>query len=239
MLLHAGGGHIKLWDIAPELDGAAETTAQLSALGIVVSIAHTYASIEQAKAVVDAGAKSVTHLFDTFEVPTDDGTGVYPCTLIDYLLVEDRVCCEIIGDGTHVPSTLVEKTFRCKSPERLVFVTDSNVGAGLPTGTLTLPGGWGAAYVDGPNNGVRLVDRDMLLSGSALTPIDAFRNAVELFGKGLATASRICSRTPAELLGVSKGVLAPRMDADIIILSHNLELLCTISRGKIVYRRWA
>lgn len=237
MLLEAGNGLVKILDIAPELDGAADTTYRLTSQGIAVSIAHTYATIEQAKAVVDAGATMVTHLFDTFEVPLDDDTGVYPCTLIDYLLVEDRVNCEIIGDGTHVAPMLVEKTFRCKSPERLVFVTDSNVGAGLPTGKLTLPGGWGEAFVDGPNNGVRLVDRGMTLSGSALTPIDAFHNAVRLFGKGLAIASKICSATPARIMGLNKGIIAPRMDADFIVLSNEMELLYTICAGKVIYRR--
>jgi N-acetylglucosamine-6-phosphate deacetylase len=236
-LLDAGGGHIKIWDISPDLQCAAEATGYLYEKGIVVSIAHTCATIEQARTAVDAGARLVTHLFDTFEAPMSDGSGVYPCGLVDYLLVEDRVHCEIIGDGTHVPSLLVEKAFRCKPQDRLIFVTDSNLGAGLPTGTYTLPGGWGEAYVDGPNNGVRLVDRNMDLSGSALTPIDAFRNAIRLFGKDMAAASRICSATPARLMCLNKGELAAGMDADIIILAPDLELVCTMSDGKVVYRK--
>ncbi|HEY3297179.1 MAG TPA: amidohydrolase family protein [Armatimonadota bacterium] len=237
MLLDAGGGHIRIWDISPELPGAVQTTGCLSAKGIVVSMAHTYATIEQARAAVDAGLRLVTHLFDTFEAPVSDDSGVYPCGLVDYLLVEDRVNCEIIGDGTHVPSLLVEKAFRCKTGDRLVFVTDSNVGAGLPAGKVTLPGGWGDAYVDGPNNGVRMIDRNMDLSGSALTPIDAFRNAIRLFGKSMAAASKICSRTPAALMGLNKGDLSPGKDADIIILSPELDLLCTISDGRMIYRK--
>ena len=60
-------------------------------------------------AAVDAGARLVTHLFDTFIVPEMTDPGVYPVGLVDYLLVEDRVTCEIIGDGTHVHPLLVEK----------------------------------------------------------------------------------------------------------------------------------
>ena len=37
---------------------------------------------------------------------------------------------------------LVEKTFRCKPDNRLVFVTDSNSGAGLPPGEYELPRSW-------------------------------------------------------------------------------------------------
>lgn len=50
------------------------------------------------------------------------------------------------------------------SPERIAFVTDSNYGAGLAPGRYTLPGSWGVVAIDGPNNGVRMVDRDMGLA---------------------------------------------------------------------------
>ena len=237
MLLAAGEGHIKIWDVSPELDGAPDLIHQLSRQGIVCSIAHTQATIEQARAAVDAGARLVTHLFDVFPIPENRGTGVYPEGLVDYLLVEDRVTCEIIGDGTHVHPLLVEKTFRCKPSDRLVFVTDSNYGAGLPPGRYLAPGSWGTVQIDGPNNGVRMVERNMGLAGSALTPLDSFRNVVRLFHKDLATASYVWSRNPARLMGLNKGEIAPGRDADLIILDRNLDLRYTIVVGEIVYQR--
>jgi N-acetylglucosamine-6-phosphate deacetylase len=231
-LLAAGGGQVKIWDISPELPGAPELVRRLSADGIVCSLAHTHASIEQARAVVDAGARLVTHLFDTFAVPAMVDPGVYPAGLVDYLLVEDRVACEIIADGTHVHPLLVEKALRCKTAERLAWVTDSNFGAGLPPGEYDAPG-WGPIVVGHPNHGVRLRDRK-LLAGSALTPIDGFRNAIRLFGRDLAVASRLCSATPARLLGLNKGTLDVGRDADIIVLDAGLGLLFTLVAGEIV-----
>lgn len=236
-LLDAGGGHIRIVDISPELPGAIEEIRYLSAQGIVCSLAHTEASIAQARAAVDAGARLVTHMFDTFVLPglDDPDPGVYPAGLVDYLLVEDRVMCEIIGDGTHVHPLLVEKALRCKTPDRLVFVTDSNLGAGLVPGDYDLPNNWGKGRIQGPNNGVRLVDRDMALAGSALTPLDSLKNAVNLFGQPLAVASVICARTPARLLGLNKGEIAIGKDADIIVLDRNLELRHTIAAGVVIY----
>lgn len=203
-LLKAGGGRIKIWDISPELPHAKETIRFLSSKGIICSLAHTTCSIEDARAAVDAGARLVTHMFDTFNLPqvTDPDPGVYPAGLTDYLLVEDRVACEIIADGTHVHPLLVEKTLRCKPAAKVIFITDSNFGAGLPAGEYVLPQGWGRVRIDGPNNGVRLIDRDMVLCGSALTPIDVFRNAIKLFGKDIAAASRLCSLNPAILMNL-------------------------------------
>lgn len=236
-LLKAGRGYIKIWDISPELPGAPEAIKELSTAGVVCSIAHTQATISQARTVVDAGARLVTHLYDTFVVPPITEPGVYPVGLIEYLLLEDRVICEIIGDGTHAHPLQVEMALRCATADRLAFVTDSNVGAGLPAGEFLLPNDWGWAVINGCNNGVRLRDRGNELAGSALTPIDAFRNAVRLFGQNIATASRLCSATPARLLGLNKGEISIGKDADLIILDETLELLYTIVGGKVVFRK--
>lgn len=237
LLLGAGGGHVKIWDVSPELEGAPELIRRLAGQGIVCSLAHTQATIEQGRAAVEAGARLVTHLFDVFPLPERAETGVYPPGLVDYLLVEDRIACEIIADGTHVHPLLVEKAFRCKLGDTLVFVTDSNYGAGLPPGRYRAPGSWGTVQIDGPNNGVRQVERNMGLAGSALTPIDSYRNVIRLFHKDIAAASRVWSRNPARLMGLNKGEIAPGRDADLIILDPDLDLVYTIVAGQVVYRR--
>lgn len=236
-LLEAGGGHIKLWDLSPELPDAPETIRQLARAGVVCSLAHTRATIAEARAAVDAGARLVTHLFDTFAVPQMTDPGVYPVSLVDYLLTEDRLTCEIIADGTHVHPLLVEKTFRCKPSERLVFVTDGNFGAGLTPGEYDLPQSWGRVVIRGPNDGVRLLDRDMGLAGSALTPIDCFRNAMKLFGKDVAVACRVCALNPARLLGLNKGEIAVGRDADLVVLDEHFEVHATVVGGALIYQR--
>ena len=240
LLLEEGGGHVKIWDVSPELAGAAELIRWLSKEGIICSIAHTRATTGQGRAAVDAGARLVTHLFDVFfYMPerTDPDPDIYAAGLVDYLLIEDRVICEIIGDGTHVDPRLVEKAFRCKPAKGLVFVTDSNYGAGLAPGRYRLPGEWGEVSIAGPNDGVRLVDRGMILAGSALTPIDSFRNVLRLFHKDIATASHVWSRNPALLMGLNKGEISAGRDADLIVLDHDLSLLWTIVGGEVAYHR--
>lgn len=238
-LLEAGGGHIRLWDVSPELPGAPEFVHQVSRQAVVCSIAHTRATIDQARAVVEAGARLATHLFDVYYyMPErkDPDPDIYGPGLVDYLLIEDRVAVEIIGDGTHVSPLLVEKAFRCKPADKLVFVTDSNYGSGLSPGRYSLPGDWGNVSISDPNDGLRLVDRDMILAGSALSPIDSFRNVVRLFGRDIAAASHVWSRNPACLLGLNKGEIAVGLDADLIVLDEALSLRYTIAGGKVVFR---
>ena len=234
-ILKAGGGYIKIWDISPELSNACKAIRFLSSHGIVCSMAHTNGSIEQAKSAVKAGARLVTHLFDTFAPSDVIDSGVFPAGLTDYFLTEDRVACEIIADGTHVHPLLVEKTMRCKPPDKIIIITDSNFGAGLPRGKYILPHSQEEVIINGPNNGVRLVKRHHGLAGSALTPLDAFRNTIRMFGKDIATASGLCSRNPAALMGLKKGEIRAGFDADLVILTPGLKLTHTIVGGKVLY----
>ena len=169
-------------------------------------------------------------------LPQMTDEGVYPAGLVDYLLIEDRLTCEIVPDGTHVHPVLVEKALRCKPEAGIVCVTDSNYGAGLPSGRYTLPASWGEVRIDGPFNGVRQVNRDMGLAGSALTPLDGFQNLVRTLGVDLAAASRLWSGNPARLMRLNKGRIASGVDADLIVLDADLELRYTVVRGQVVYR---
>jgi N-acetylglucosamine-6-phosphate deacetylase len=76
---------------------------------------------------------------------------------------------------------------------------------------------------------------DDALSGSCLTHLQSFRNAVRLFGKSIREASVLCSRNAGRLLGLKKGYLASGMDADIILLNSELDLVATFLLGNLSY----
>jgi N-acetylglucosamine-6-phosphate deacetylase len=234
-LYTASQGTIRIWDVSPELEGAVPFIRWCRAHGIVTSLAHSSASIEQARRAVDAGLSLITHFYDTFDPPPQTDPGVYPAGLTDYIQVEDRLTAEIIPDGVHVHPLLVEKTLRCKGLGRVAFVTDGVKGAGSPPGIYDglYPGVQVSVSAE---RGVRRVPDDAL-SGSALTHIHCLRNAVNKFGRSLAEASILCSRTPAAVLGIpTKGALAAGMDADMIVLTTDLELIATIVGGQALYR---
>jgi N-acetylglucosamine-6-phosphate deacetylase len=231
----AAEGFIKIWDVSPELEGAIPFIRWATDHGIVTSLAHSSATVEQARRAIEAGLSLVTHFYDTFDVAVQTDPGVYPAGLTDYIQVEDRLTVEIIPDGVHVHPYLVEKTFRCKGIERIVFITDSVKGAGSPPGIYS--GLYEGVEVEVTSDrGVRRTSDD-ILSGSSLTQIGSLRNAVNKFGKSIVQASILCSRTPARVLGLEgKGYLAVGMDADIIILDSSLELKTTILGGELAYQ---
>jgi len=234
-LYEAGEGFITVWDVSPELDGAIPFVRWATGRGIVTSLAHSSATIEQTRRAVDNGLRLVTHFYDTFDQPAQTDPGVYPAGLTDYIQVEDRLTVEIIPDGVHVHPLLVEKTLRCKGTERVAFVTDSVKGAGSPPGVYS--GLYEGTQIEiTADRGARRLP-DGALSGSALTQLRSFQNAVNKFGRSLGQASALCSRTPARLLGLAtKGYLAGGMDADIVLLGDALALRMTILGGEVVYQ---
>jgi N-acetylglucosamine-6-phosphate deacetylase len=231
-IYETAAGFIKIWDVSPELDGAIPFIGWAGEHGIVTSLAHSSATIDQARQAVDAGLSLVTHFYDTFDVPVMSDPGVYPAGLTDYIQVEDRLTVEIIPDGVHVHPLLVEKTLRCKGLDRVAFITDSVLGAGSPPGIYS--GLYEGVEVEvTPDRGVRRISDDGL-SGSALTHLAGFRNAIRKFGQSIVEASILCSRTPARVLGLrKKGYLAVGMDADVVLLDDDLQLRATIVGGEI------
>ena len=232
-LYEVSQGKIRIWDVSPEKENAIEFIEFATSKGIVTSLAHTSATVEEVKRAIEAGLSLVTHFYDTFDLPVETDPGVYPAGLTDYIQIEDRLTVEIVADGVHVHPHLVEKTLRCKGLDRVIFVTDSQLGAGYPPGIHTLPNGERVEIT--PDRGARRLSNGELF-GSAITQLQSFRNAINLFGRTIPEASRLCFRTPAKVLGLSgKGYLAEGMDADIIVLDKNLNVRYTIIGGQIAY----
>jgi len=60
----AARGHIRVLTIAPELPGAVEVIAEASARGVCVSLGHSDADLNAARAGFAAGARHATHTFN-------------------------------------------------------------------------------------------------------------------------------------------------------------------------------
>lgn len=233
-LWEAAEGRIRIWDVSPELPGALAFVSWCRAHGVTASMAHSSASIDEVRTAVDAGLSLVTHFYDLFPQPRETDRGVYPAGVTDYINTEDRLSVEIIPDGVHAHPLLVGVTMRCKGAGRVAFVTDSLRGSGLP------PGRYDGLDPDEPvevteRRGIRRVSDDELC-GSAITQLDALRNAVTVFGRPLTEASRLCSRTPARIAGLAgKGSLAPGMHGDAIVLDRGLALRATVVAGDVAW----
>lgn len=211
--------------LAPELEGASELIADLVGHGHRVSLGHSGATFEEAVAGIEAGATQATHLFNRMTPVSHRAPG-----LAGAVLAHEGVAAEVVCDGLHVHSAMVKMAIAAKHPERVMAITDSTAGAGLPRGAHAQIGGrritvGDMAYLD-----------DGTIAGSVLTMDRAFAVLAGPVGATLNAAATVCSTTPARELGLqSFGVIAAGAFADLVVLDRTLRVSRTYIGGRLVY----
>jgi N-acetylglucosamine-6-phosphate deacetylase len=177
--------------------------------GVVVAAGHTAASYEEICAAIAEGLSGFTHLFNAMPELRSREPGPVGAAL------ESRATwCGVIVDGHHVHPATLRIALAAKGAERLALVTDAMPTVGSDLKEFQLAGQ--RITVDGG----RCVTADRTLAGSHLTMADAVRNAERLMGVDAATAVRMASKVPADILGLSeeRGAIRPGLRADLVLL---------------------
>jgi N-acetylglucosamine-6-phosphate deacetylase len=223
-LLQAGGGSLRAMTLAPELPGALSLIERLCRSDVVCSLGHSEADFDEARAAVEVGARSATHLFNAMPSLHHRAPG-----LVGAMLDFDQIDCELICDGIHVDPVVMRLLRRAKGVDGFHLVTDAMEAAGMPDGQYRLGG---MPVVVSAGRAV-LAEGDSI-AGSTLTMDVAFTNAVELLGLSVEEAVRVTARNPARLLGLAdrKGAVAPGFDADLVVLDDQLAVCATMVGGQ-------
>jgi N-acetylglucosamine-6-phosphate deacetylase len=218
---------------SPGLDGGEALIRLLGDHGVVASLGHSRASKAQLHAAIDAGLSHVCHLYNAFDRTTlRDGWQWEPDLLV-CVLINDALRCEIICDMIHVPPEYVMLAIRAMGPDRVIAITDSQPGAGLPPGQYTL--------LDGreftTRNGVARLTSNGDIVGSVLTMNKAFANLVEHCGVGMVEAARYTSTNAAASLGISDrlGGIEVGKQADLAVLDADYQCIATFVDGKMIH----
>jgi N-acetylglucosamine-6-phosphate deacetylase len=222
---------IKRITIAPELQGALEAIENFRAYGISVSGGHSDAWDEEAREGFARGMRSVTHTFNCMS--SARRRGIYRVGgLLEFALSEPQISCELIADGHHVSATLMKMLYRAKGAGGICLVTDATAGAGLPNGSQFALFGRDCVVQDGV---CLLADRSAL-AGSSSRMIDLVRTMVMKVNVPLHEAVIMATENPARAVGLeTKGRLEVGADADLVVLSPELEVLRTLSGGEEVF----
>lgn len=228
--------NIARWSFSPELEGAPEFAAELSKHGIIASAGHTDASFEQCDAAYRNGSSLITHFYSCISSITRN-QGYRTAGVMEYGYYQDGMAVEIIADGHHVPSSLLHLIVKVKGIDKVVLVTDSMRGAGMPEGPSILGG-----LADGQEcvieGGVaRLMDRSGF-AGSVCTTDRLVRTMTTIGGCTLEQAVQMVSLNPASVMGIAdrKGSLQAGKDADIVVFGDNVSVYATIVAGRKVYQ---
>ena len=199
----ASQGLIKVITVAPELPDAIPFIKQVSKV-CRVAIGHSMADYDTALRAFDAGATSVTHLFNAMGPLEHRAPGIAAAA-------RDRgAYVELICDGIHIHPAVIRLVFSGFEKEKIILVSDTISATGLEDGEYTL-GGLKTIVKDQVS---RL--EDGTLAGSTTNLLNCVKKAVE-FGIKLEDAVRAASYNPCSLIG--------RENNKVIILDKNLNLV--------------
>ena len=222
-LFHGCGGLVKIVDVAPELEGAAEFVEKASKL-CTVSIAHTDSDYEHAKAAIDAGVTHLTHLYNAMPPIHHRKPGV-----IGACAENKKVRAELICDGIHVHPSSIRMAFSLFGASRIVLISDALRCCGMPDGTYELGGQ--AVYLKGKTCTLA----DGTLAGSVTNLFDCMRNVIS-YGIAPEKAVRAATWNPACALGLEDeiGSIAPGKCADFVICDADLNRKAVYIDGELV-----
>lgn len=222
--LDASEGLVKFIGIAPEKNNNAIQVIQGMKHKVNLSLAHTNADYDTAKAAFDAGANHAVHLYNAMPPFTHRMPGV-----VGAVADSPHVNAELICDGVHIHPSVVRATFRMMGADRMILISDSMRATGMPDGKYLL----GGLEVEVVGNRATLVSNGAL-AGSATNLMDCMRTAVKKMGIPLETAVACATINPAKALGEDKdhGSITPGKKADLVLLDSELNLKMVFKDGR-------
>jgi N-acetylglucosamine-6-phosphate deacetylase len=217
---------IKRWDAAPELEGAAEFAAYMTEKGVLASLAHTAARLDDVERGFKAGFTHATHFYNAMTGNHKEGPYKYEGT-VEAVYLNDAITVEMIADGIHVPAAILRLIYKQKGVERTALITDALACAASDSQTAFDP----RVVIE---NGVCMLADRSAIAGSIATMDRLIKTAVTKAGIPLEDAARMASETPARIMGVydRKGSIAQGKDADIMMFDADLNLTGVIQMGR-------
>jgi len=220
--LDQGLNIIRRISMAPELEGAFETAKYFSSKGINISIAHSDADFCCVKEAVKHGFSHITHMYNGMSFISSPD---YYCKagVAEAGLLFDELTAEIIADGKHMPTEMLQLLYKCKGPDKMLLTTDATSPTNMPEGNYEL-GGLDVLVTDGV---AMLADRTSF-AGSVATCDRLVRFAYKECGFKLHEAVKMASLNHAKIIGEDSiiGSIKKGKRADIVLFDDDINIAC-------------
>ncbi|MBO9606784.1 MAG: N-acetylglucosamine-6-phosphate deacetylase [Paenibacillaceae bacterium] len=229
--LRLAGDHIKLWTLAPELEGQQEFMDEASRYGIVFSVGHSEADAETILACVPKGLKVGCHCTNaTGTTPSPSRfAGTREMGVDETVLVSDDIYAEVIPDkeGCHVRPLMLKLILKAKGADKVIIITDAADQAGMTEQASDI-------RLVRTNELSPVQGNDWMLAGSLLTMNQAVRNMRNHTGASWVDLFKMSSLNPAKLLGVDRqvGSVEKGKIANVLIVTENMDVRKVIFEGR-------
>jgi N-acetylglucosamine-6-phosphate deacetylase len=223
-ILRVAGDRIKVWTLAPELEGQEAFVDEAAKYQISLSVGHSEATAEQIFRFVPQGLRIGCHCTNasgTTPSPSRYG-GTREVGVDEAVLVHDDIYAEVIPDaeGVHVRPLMLKLIHKAKGTDRVIIITDAMPEAGVNNGN------------DSDLNWNHLGH----LAGSRLTMDKAVRNMMRHAEIGLVDAFRMASLNPAKVIHMDDlmGSIERGKLANLILIDGEINIQQVILQGQLV-----
>jgi N-acetylglucosamine-6-phosphate deacetylase len=231
------GDTIARWSAAPEIEGALEFGNYLTSHNILPAIAHTDAIYDDVVRAFENGYTLATHFYSAMSGVTRRNAYRY-AGVIESVYLIDAIDVEMIADGVHLPTPLLQLVYKIKGPDRIALVTDAMRAAGQRTSKSILGSKKDGLKVIIEDGVAKLPDRSSF-AGSVATTDRLVRTMHEMAGIPLIEAVRMMTLTPARIMKRQnqKGSIAVGKDADIVLFDDEINIRSAIVGGEILFNK--
>ena len=218
-------GLVKYMGVAPETEGTLEFIQKIKDQ-VKLSIAHSNACYEEARAAFGAGACHVTHLYNGMSAFSHREPGIVGA-------VNDckEVEAELIADGVHVHPSIIRATFQMLGKDRIILISDSIRAAGMEPGEYEL----GGQKITLQKNRA-VISGTETIAGSVASLPESLRYVVKEAGIPLEVAVQCVTKNPARSLGIYEecGSISVGKKADLVLLNEELNVTAVVKNGALV-----
>ena len=203
-LLEYGKGVIRTITLAPE-KVSEEVIRLIQSYGIVISAGHSNATYQEAMKGFALGIPMATHLYNAMSALQHREPGLVGATMNSR-----NAIAAIIPDGHHVDFSAIQIAKKLMQ-ERLFAITDAVTETNI---------GPYQHYLNGDK-----FESNGILSGSAISMYQAFRNLMDKADIKMEEAYKMCSSYPAKAIGMQKsyGQIAVGSATPLVVLNKNLD----------------
>ncbi len=228
--------NIRKWTAACEREGGLEFGKFLEKNGIVASIGHSNATLQEVFEAFDCGYHHITHLYSACS--SYHRNGAYrEGGIVEAAFLLDDMNVEMITDGVHLPKEFLQLIYKIKGPDHISLITDATRWAGVdvPAGELkyndlekTSP-----VYIE---NGVALVQDRRCFAGSIALANRLIRTATQIAGIDICSAVRMATLTPARIVGLDGvvGSIQRGKRANLVLFNENIDIQNVLLAGRLV-----